>query len=46
MVDSSAYFHAAYAAAGVLYLLYAASLVVRRRRVLKRLGELERRAGR
>jgi len=46
MVDSGAYFHAAYTAAGLLYLLYAVSLIVRRRRVLARLDELERRADR
>ena len=46
MVDSGAYYHAAYIAAGLLYLLYAVSLVVRRRRVLQRLETVERSAGR
>jgi hypothetical protein len=46
MVDSAAYYHAAYTTAGVLYLLYALSLIVRRRRVRARLTALERGAER
>lgn len=46
MVDTTAYYHAAYIVGGVLYLLYAVSLVVRRRRVLDRLAALDRRADR
>jgi hypothetical protein len=42
MVDSSAYYHAAYTTAGLMYLIYAISLVLRRRRVLARLDALER----
>jgi hypothetical protein len=45
MVDSSAYYHAAYTAAGLMYLIYAISLVVRRRRVQQRLDALERGPG-
>jgi hypothetical protein len=45
MVDSSAYYHAAYTTAGLMYLIYAISLVVRRRRVQQRLDALERGAG-
>lgn len=41
MAQTAGYFHAAYIAAGVLYVLYTASLVVRRRRVLRRLADLE-----
>ncbi|MBA3673037.1 MAG: hypothetical protein H0W68_13595 [Gemmatimonadaceae bacterium] len=39
MVDTAAYYHAAYIAAAVLYVGYAVSLVVRRRKVLARLAE-------
>jgi hypothetical protein len=42
MADTTGYYHAAYVVAGVLYLLYAVSLVVRRRRVLARLAALDR----
>jgi heme exporter protein D len=42
MIDTASYYHAAYAVAGVLYLLYAVSLVLRRRTVLQRLAALER----
>jgi hypothetical protein len=42
MAQTAGYFHAAYIVAGVLYVLYAVSLVVRRRRVLARLAALER----
>jgi hypothetical protein len=38
MADTGAYYHAAYIVAGVLYLLYAASLIVRRRAVRDRLA--------
>jgi hypothetical protein len=41
MVDTTGYYHAAYIVAGVLYVLYAVSLVTRRRRVLERLAALE-----
>jgi hypothetical protein len=40
MAQTAGYFHAAYIVAGVLYVLYTASLIVRRRRVLRRLGAL------
>ena len=46
MAETAGYFHAAYVVAGVLYVLYTVSLIVRRRRVLARLDELERAAGR
>ena len=46
MADTAAYYHAAYIVAGALYVLYTVSLVVRRRRVLERLRELERGASR
>lgn len=46
MAQTAGYFHAAYIVAGVLYVLYTASLIVRRRRVLARLEELERGAAR
>lgn len=42
MAQTAGYFHAAYIVAGTLYVLYTVSLVVRRRRVLQRLDELER----
>jgi len=42
MAQTAGYFHAAYIVAGVLYVLYTVSLVVRRRRVLDRLDALER----
>ncbi len=45
MAETGGYFHAAYLVAGVLYLLYAASLLVRRRTVLARLAALERAGG-
>jgi hypothetical protein len=41
MADTTGYYHAAYIVAGVLYVLYAVSLVTRRRRVLERLEALE-----
>jgi hypothetical protein len=41
MADTTAYYHAAYIVAGVLYVLYAASLVWRRRTVRNRLAALE-----
>jgi hypothetical protein len=46
MAETAGYFHAAYIVAGVLYVLYTVSLIVRRRRVLARLDELERGTGR
>jgi hypothetical protein len=46
MAQTAGYFHAAYIVAGALYVLYTVSLVMRRRRVLARLDELERGAGR
>jgi hypothetical protein len=42
MADTASYYHAAYIVAGVLYVLYAVSLVSRRRRVAARLAALER----
>ena len=42
MAQTAGYYHAAYIVAEVLYVLYTASLVVRRRRVLQRLAALER----
>ena len=42
MAQTAGYFHAAYIVAGVLYVLYTVSLVVRRRHVLQRLDALER----
>ena len=42
MADTASYFQAAYIVAGVLYLLYAASLVLRRRAVRARLATLDR----
>ena len=45
MADTSSYYHAAYVVAGVLYVLYAVSLVVRRRAVSVRLSEIERDRG-
>jgi hypothetical protein len=42
MADTGAYYLAAYVVAGVLYVLYALSLVSRRRRVAARLAALER----
>lgn len=42
MAETAGYYHAAYIVAGVLYVLYAASLVSRRRRVRARLAALER----
>jgi hypothetical protein len=41
MADTAAYYHAAYAVAGVLYVLYAWSLVSRRRKTRARLAALE-----
>ena len=41
MADTGAYFHAAYIVAGVLYVAYVVSLASRRRRVVRRLAELE-----
>lgn len=46
MAETAGYFHAAYIVAGALYVLYTVSLIARRRRVLARLDELERSAGR
>lgn len=46
MAQTAGYYHAAYIVAGVLYLVYTASLVVRRRRVLARIAALERSADR
>ena len=46
MAQTPGYYHAAYIVAGALYVLYTVSLIVRRRRVLARLDELERGAGR
>ncbi|HEX2677523.1 MAG TPA: hypothetical protein VHM19_12805 [Polyangiales bacterium] len=42
MAETAGYFRAAYVVAGVLYVLYTVSLVVRRRRVLQRLDAIER----
>ena len=42
MADTTSYYHAAYVVAGVLYVLYAVSLVVRRGRVGRRVAEIER----
>lgn len=42
MAQTAGYFHAAYIVAGTLYVLYTVSLVVRRRRVLRRIAALER----
>jgi hypothetical protein len=42
MVDTASYYQAAYIVAGVLYVLYAVSLVTRRRRVIARLAALDR----
>jgi hypothetical protein len=42
MADTAGYYHAAYIVAGVLYVLYAASLASRRRKVRDRLAALER----
>jgi hypothetical protein len=42
MADTTAYYHAAYLVAGVLYVLYALSLVSRRRKVRARLAALDR----
>ena len=44
MIDTASYYHAAYLVAAVLYVGYAASLIVRRRRVRARLAELQGRA--
>jgi len=38
MADTAGYYHAAYLVAGVLYLLYAASLIARRRTIRDRLA--------
>jgi hypothetical protein len=46
VAETSVYYHAAYIVAGALYVLYAISLVVRRRRVLERLAALGRDAKR
>jgi hypothetical protein len=40
MADTAVYYHAAYIVAGMLYVLYAASLVARRRKVRARLEGL------
>jgi CcmD family protein len=45
MADTTSYYHAAYIVAGVLYVAYAVSLITRRRRVLRRLEQLEQRSG-
>jgi hypothetical protein len=42
MADTAGYYHAAYIVAGVLYVLYTVSLVVRRRTVQARLAALAR----
>ena len=42
MAQTAGFYHAAYIVAGVLYVLYTVSLVVRRRRVLQRLDDIER----
>lgn len=42
MADTAAYYHAAYAVAAVIYVLYAVSLVARRRAVRARLDATER----
>jgi len=42
MADTASYFQAAYIVAGVLYVLYAASLVIRGRAVRARLAALDR----
>ncbi|HET7189656.1 MAG TPA: hypothetical protein VFI52_16000 [Gemmatimonadaceae bacterium] len=42
MADTAGYYHAAYIVAGVLYVLYTVSLVVRRRTVRARLAALAR----
>ncbi len=46
MAQTAGFYHAAYIVAGVLYVLYTASLVVRRRRVLRRLDALNRASAR
>ena len=46
MAQTAGYYHAAYLVAGVLYVLYTVSLVVRRRSVLARIAALERSGGR
>ena len=45
MAETASYFQAAYIVAGVLYVLYGASLVVRRRAVRARLAALDPRDG-
>jgi hypothetical protein len=45
MADTTSYYHAAYIVAGVLYVLYAVSLVARRRAVAARLAAIERGTG-
>jgi hypothetical protein len=42
MADTASYYQAAYIVAGVLYVLYAASLVTRARKVAARMEALER----
>ena len=42
MADTASYYYAAYIVAGVLFVLYAVSLVVRRGRVGRRSAEIER----
>ena len=42
MAETASYFQAAYVVAGVLYLLYGASLIARRRAVRQRLAALDR----
>ena len=44
MAQTAGFYHAAYIAAAVLYVLYTVSLVARRRRVLQRLDAIERAA--
>ena len=41
MAETTGYYQAAYVVAGVLYLAYAVSLIVRRRRVRRRLEQFE-----
>jgi hypothetical protein len=45
MADTASYYYAAYVVAGVLFVLYAWSLMVRRGRVARRMGEIERESG-
>ena len=41
MADTASYYHAAYTVAAVLYAAYAASLLIRRRNVQRRLRDLD-----